>query len=59
MGDLLASRLAAIGLPRMIEGLAVDILRRRRQMTADRSRELVVGRIGHDIRRQIAVPREE
>ena len=47
MRNLLLSRIAAMRGERMIECLAIDILRMRGQMVANRRREVGVGSIWH------------
>ena len=47
MGDLLVSRLATIGLPGVVEDLAIDTLGGRRQMLANGWRKLFIRLIRH------------
>lgn len=47
MGDLLLPRVSCMGSERMVEGRAIDILRVRRQMAADRGGQFGIPLIGH------------
>jgi hypothetical protein len=59
MSDLFLPQIANVGSEGVVEGFAINVLRMRWQVMANRGRKVGVCAIGHDLSRYVRIPRDD